>query len=454
MTRTALETIAGILRDRGEPTIWQGGKLRTRGICHNGDARDTVVISPGRDNNAVIYCHKCEGNHEFLQALGLTEADLYDEPTPQQRTPRRKVATYPYCDEHGTLLFTVERWEPGKNGRVKDFLRAAPDGTYSTKGIRSVPYRLPDVIRYAQSGEVIFIVEGEKDADSLAAAHVIATCNPGGAGKWHHDYTQYLAGAGEVVVVADKDDVGRKHAAQIAASLRHAGLPHRIVEAARGKDISDHLAAGLGFGDLVPTTPPVLALVPAQAPRGDDDTDTWGDEEPAAPGPADNIDWDEPLPLEPPPAPALDTTLLRGIGAMARAVETSLQVPADLPALLGLAVASAAIGGRRTVSPKPDWVEPVTLYTMPVAAPGEMKSPRSGSWPSPCTWSRKRGARPTSTPSPRTGRTAASPRRVSLRQKPPSSRPTTRTSARRPGSTWMRPGPNSKTWASPVSSPS
>jgi hypothetical protein len=56
-------------------------------------------------------------------------------------------------------------------------------------------------------------------------------------------------------------------------------------------------------------------------------------------------------------------------------VATSLQVPVDLPAWLGMAVASTAIGGRRAVSPKPDWVEPVTLYTMPVAAPGEMKSP-------------------------------------------------------------------------------
>lgn len=85
--------------------------------------------------------------------------------------------------------------------------------------------------------------------------------------------------------------------------------------------------------------------------------------------------WPDPLELENPPPPALDASLLGGIGDMAQAVSTSLQVPVDLPALLGLAVASAAIGGRRLVSPKPDWSEVITLYTMPVAAPGEMKSP-------------------------------------------------------------------------------
>ncbi|MFH9012510.1 YfjI family protein [Streptomyces sp. NPDC017943] len=94
--------------------------------------------------------------------------------------------------------------------------------------------------------------------------------------------------------------------------------------------------------------------------------------------PEDVEGWDEPIPLEPPPAPPLDASKLRGVGAMAQAVADSLQVPVDLPAWLGMAVASTAIGGRRTVSPKPDWVEPVTLYTMPVAAPGEMKSPALG----------------------------------------------------------------------------
>lgn len=87
------------------------------------------------------------------------------------------------------------------------------------------------------------------------------------------------------------------------------------------------------------------------------------------------VEWGDTIPLSPPKAPLLDAKLLGGVGEMAQAVSTSLQVPVDLPGWLGMAVVSAAVGGRRTVSPKDDWVEPVTLYTMPVAAPGEMKSP-------------------------------------------------------------------------------
>ncbi|MFD8948541.1 DUF3987 domain-containing protein [Streptomyces xanthophaeus] len=101
-------------------------------------------------------------------------------------------------------------------------------------------------------------------------------------------------------------------------------------------------------------------------------------EERESPTDADPEAWDEPLQLAAPPPLPLDVQRLGGIGAYANAVAGSLQMPVDIPAFLGLAAASVAIGGRRTVSPKPDWVEPVTLYVMPVAAPGEKKSPALG----------------------------------------------------------------------------
>lgn len=108
-----------------------------------------------------------------------------------------------------------------------------------------------------------------------------------------------------------------------------------------------------------------------------DDLDEHGHVPDPSPGRAAPVDdgWDEPVRLAPPPPPPLDTKLLGGIGEMAQAVAESLQVPVDLPAWFGMAAASAAVGGRRTVSPKPDWSEPVTLYSMTVAAPGEKKSP-------------------------------------------------------------------------------
>jgi hypothetical protein len=93
---------------------------------------------------------------------------------------RRIVEAYDYRDERGALLFQVVRFEP------KDFRQRRPDGkggwTWSVKGIRPVPYRLPELLA-VPADALVFIVEGEKDANNLAELGLIATCNAGGAAK-------------------------------------------------------------------------------------------------------------------------------------------------------------------------------------------------------------------------------------------------------------------------------
>ncbi|MBQ0974526.1 AAA family ATPase [Streptomyces sp. RK31] len=55
-----------------------------------------------------------------------------------------------------------------------------------------------------------------------------------------------------VVILADRDEPGVKHAHKVAALLTAARIPNRIMQAAVGKDVTDHLAAGLGFDELQP----------------------------------------------------------------------------------------------------------------------------------------------------------------------------------------------------------
>ena len=95
---------------------------------------------------------------------------------------------------------------------------------------------------------MIYVCEGEKDVHAIEAAGATATCNPGGAGKWREDYTEFLRDA-MVIIVADKDKPGQAHARQVATSLQGVAAAIEIAEAAgegRGaiKDAADHLAAG------------------------------------------------------------------------------------------------------------------------------------------------------------------------------------------------------------------
>ncbi len=127
---------------------------------------------------------------------------------------RQIVATYPYTDENGTVLFEVVRFSP------KSFAQRRPDpsaeGGYTWKlgDVRRVLYRLPDVI----AAQVVCVVEGEKDADLLRSTGIIATCNPHGAGKWRDEYAQALSGK-SVVVIPDNDTAGREHALAVAKSV-------------------------------------------------------------------------------------------------------------------------------------------------------------------------------------------------------------------------------------------
>lgn len=286
---TAIDRLRDVLRDMGEDTrMDRGDSFRTRGICHGGDSPDTVSVRRV-DGKVSITCHKCDGDDDFLAAIGWTARDLYDEPlegrqerptmppkprpAPAAPKERRKapgrfvgeVCRYDYPDETGTLLYQVVRIE--KPGEDKTFKQVSGDGYYGTDGIRRVLYRLPQVVAAAQAGGLITVVEGEKDVHTLEKLGVVATTMAGGTGmSWTDDYTQSLKGAAEVIVIADNDrlagkdhDKGFEHAEKVAASLDRHGLAYRVLTSDRAKDITDHIAASGTLDDLVPVPVPPAA---------------------------------------------------------------------------------------------------------------------------------------------------------------------------------------------------
>lgn len=230
-----------------------GGKGNWRCPAHP-DNTPSLAVSNG-DGRVLINCHAGCPVEAVLAALGLTYVDLYDEPATATRPTRREIAAYPYVDEFGVPLFEVVRYDP------KGFGQRRPDGkgghTWRLGNTRRVLYRLPAIIDAIADGAPIWIVEGEKDVHALEREGEIATTSPGGAGKWQPEYTQTLRGA-HVIIVADNDEPGRKHADTVAAALEGvAATIERREPAAGHKDIADHLGAGLGLGQLVnPATAP------------------------------------------------------------------------------------------------------------------------------------------------------------------------------------------------------
>ncbi len=225
-----------------------------------------------RRSDGAWKCH-----HVRCEASGYDGEPARIKPRAKNKPKGPIVETYDYADENGALLFQVTRHKP------KDFLQRRPDGSggwiWGLKDVRRVLYHLPELIPAVAAHWTIYVTEGEKDADAInefveSDDEFMATCNPMGAGKWLPEYTETLRGA-NVIVVADQDEPGRRHALDVRAALKAVAASVRIVQAKTGHDVTDHLAAGHGLAEFVPMPEPgALVLVVEEEPgSGSSDVD-------------------------------------------------------------------------------------------------------------------------------------------------------------------------------------
>jgi hypothetical protein len=163
-------------------------------------------LSVNRDSGPWHCFAGCGGGtaQDFARRLGVD---------PPDRRKQDPMAAYDYQDRESKIVYQVVRYHP------KKFLQRRPDGkggwAWDLKGITQVPYNLPEVLK---AEGFVFIVEGEKDVETLRALGLTATTNSGGAGKWRDEFSQYLEGM-NVIILPDNDAPGREHARKVHASL-------------------------------------------------------------------------------------------------------------------------------------------------------------------------------------------------------------------------------------------
>lgn len=227
------------------------------------DRQASLSVSRGNEQPVIFKCHAGCDRDSILDGLGLTLADI-SKPREEREQPEwtpfgDAIAIYDYTDEHGKTLFQVCR-TAGKQFPQRRPNPGKKSGWSWTLGdCRRVPYHLPALIRGIGAGKTVYIAEGEKDVHSIERAGGVATTSSGGAGKWRDDYDPWFKGA-VVVIVADRDEPGRAHAADVAAHLRGIAASVTVAEAASGKDATDHLSAGHSLAELVPQQPASRAL--------------------------------------------------------------------------------------------------------------------------------------------------------------------------------------------------
>jgi hypothetical protein len=172
-------------RDLVVRTGWGGG-VEARCPAHD-DRRASLSVKEGDDGKALVYCHAGCDTRDILACLDLNMAQLF---VSVGNDGQSVGDVYVYNDEMGLPLYRVIRWVP------KGFSQQRYAGGEWTPGLedtRRVLYRLPE-LRDASLSETIYLVEGEKDVETLRRLGFTATCCPGGAGKWREEYGPALQG--------------------------------------------------------------------------------------------------------------------------------------------------------------------------------------------------------------------------------------------------------------------
>ena len=198
--------------------------------CHD-DKHQSLSV---KDDNGklLLYCHAGCSFESIIKALNL----------PPKRNNRAKlndtpIITYDYTDKEGNLLYQVVRYYP-KGFKQRRLVN--DEWVWNLNGIQPTLYHLPEVLEAIKEDKLIFIVEGEKDADNLRKSGQVATSISGGIStKWAPSLVPLFQDA-RVIIIPDKDAPGQKYAYYV-ANLLYGWCALLKVITLPDKDVSDYL---------------------------------------------------------------------------------------------------------------------------------------------------------------------------------------------------------------------
>jgi len=159
------------------------------------------------------------------------------------------VKEYVYKNEKGNPVIIVKRWEKvivdpatGERKKEKKFMQKTPTGEYSVKGIERPLYMLPELLATPMD-TLVFIVEGEKDVETLVELGFSATTTGGAMSRISPSSLVHLKGK-QIVFFPDNDEPGKKYVENAAKLLDGIAGQIKVIDSsvlglAEKGDISD-----------------------------------------------------------------------------------------------------------------------------------------------------------------------------------------------------------------------
>ncbi|WP_303835309.1 AAA family ATPase [Ruminococcus flavefaciens] len=178
--------------------VKSGSGYKAKCPCHE-DKEASLSIT---ENEKGIGLHCFAGCHteDILNVLNLKMSDLFQE-QPQQRRKKQEVARYSYYDLDGHFIATKHRYFDGVK---KSFMWEQPNNVWK-KPKTAILYNWHNV----KDCKALFVVEGEKDVDTLTKYNMSAvSLSDGVQSIWYDEYTEFFRDR-HVFIIPDNDDPGR-----------------------------------------------------------------------------------------------------------------------------------------------------------------------------------------------------------------------------------------------------
>jgi len=239
----------------------KGDGCQYTALCPSHEDKNPSLAVSEKEGKILLYCHAGCSKESIVAALGLEMKDLFIEANPAPHNVNSKPkwdisAIYDYKDINGEVIHSTVRLNP------KGFKQRRPDpdnpGRYIWKdvfkGITPILYNLQAVTKAIEEHRPIFIVEGEKDCESLAKLGFTATTCPMGAGKWRNEYSDVFIGT-TAYIIADNDEAGKNHAKAVAKSLAGKAEEINMIDLTAAKGENADLPQGYDISDFIEATP-------------------------------------------------------------------------------------------------------------------------------------------------------------------------------------------------------
>lgn len=207
------------------------------------DSSNSLSVSTGEEGRIILKCHAGCSTAEICAALGIKISDLFAEPLPAREKPpnskRRIVARYDYYDLTGVLLYQKTRWvdETGKKSFTWSHKNRSGHWQNGRGGADPILYN----VQATKESAHIYLVEGEKDVETMSRMHFPAVSSPDGAASdWLPQFTEPLIGK-QVTIIQDNDSAGKKFAQRVAYELHGKATSVKILDlTAEWLDLKEH----------------------------------------------------------------------------------------------------------------------------------------------------------------------------------------------------------------------